>query len=95
MWEGEARCHNRNPEYRTFLPWNVLRISRFTRSVKKSPTMVFTPGIGLIGIKSTPTMVDAMVMVFCAICSHPPGAAPKSKRVLQGSRDFAWTTTVW
>jgi hypothetical protein len=36
--------------------------------------------MGFIEAKSIPTMVDCIGMYFCATCSHPPGAAHKSKQ---------------
>mmetsp|Transcript_2033 Transcript_2033/g.7099 ORF Transcript_2033/g.7099 Transcript_2033/m.7099 type:complete len:255 (-) Transcript_2033:77-841(-) len=57
--------------------------ARFTawrhRSVVMSSTSVVTPRMGRIGARSTPTMVAPSGMYFCATCSHPPGAAHRSR----------------
>lgn len=57
-------------------------MSRF-RSVRHcgvvmSSVCVMTPRMGLMGIRSTPMIVDPLGMYLAATCSHPPGAAHRS-----------------
>lgn len=54
--------------------------------VVMSSWCVMTPRMGLIGIKSTPMIVEPDGMYLAAICSQPPGAAHRSTRTFALAR---------